>query len=51
MCKEGLKQSFTVLRVKLDIFYLHSKTKDIQTVIISRFCIWCDFIGMFTPGR
>lgn len=51
MCKEGLKQSFNVLRVKLDIFYLLSKTKDIQTVIISRFCIWGDFVGMFPPGR
>lgn len=37
MCKEGLKQRFTVLRVKLDMFDLLSKTKDIQTVIISRF--------------
>ena len=51
MCKEGLKQSFTVLRVKLDIFDLLSKTKDTQSVIISRFCIWGDFVGMFTPGR
>lgn len=50
MCKEGLKQSFTVLRVKLDMFDLLSKTRYPDSHYIS-ICIWGDFVGMFTPGR